>query len=109
MSFGEKGNSSLGTSSDVALSNPANGQALTYDSATGKWKNAAAGGGSGESAWDYGVYPRVIWTGSAWPSRASSIPAGYAGAVEYWSAADSSATSPTDRITGDIWTRMATL
>jgi hypothetical protein len=58
------------------------------------------------SPWDYGLWPRVVWTGSSWPTRASSIPVGYTGNVEYFSPFDSGATSPTDRITNDIWTRV---
>lgn len=36
----------LGEMSDVALSTPTNGQVLTYDSASTKWKNADASGAS---------------------------------------------------------------
>ena len=61
-----------------------------------------------DNPWDYGIFPRVIWNGTSWPSRASALPSGYTGSVEYWSAADSSATSPSDRVTGDIWTRVGT-
>lgn len=48
MSFGGGGggNSSISGSTDVALSNPADGQVLTYDGTLGKWKNAASAGGS---------------------------------------------------------------
>ncbi len=53
----------------------------------------------------FGVYPRVVWNGTSWPTRASSIPPGYTGNVEYWSPYDADATAPTDRITDDIWTR----
>lgn len=35
--------------SDVLIASPTNGQVLTYDSATGLWKNAAGGGGGGGS------------------------------------------------------------
>lgn len=57
------------------------------------------------AAWSYGIQPRVVWSGTAWPTRTSSIPAGYAGAVEYWSPYDNTATSPTDRVLNDLWTR----
>jgi hypothetical protein len=42
MSFGGggSGGGSISSSSDVALSNPANGQVLTYSSTLGKWQNA---------------------------------------------------------------------
>jgi hypothetical protein len=48
MSFGGggSGSSQIATAQDVALSNPATGQVLTYDGALGKWKNAAATGGA---------------------------------------------------------------
>jgi len=41
MSFGGKsgGSSSIASSSDVSLSSPQARQVLTYDSASGKWKN----------------------------------------------------------------------
>lgn len=42
---GGGGSSSIGTSSDVALSNPADNEVLTYDAGTGKWKNAVVNGG----------------------------------------------------------------
>jgi len=70
--------------------------------------SAALTGAGVSNPWNYGIYPRVIWNGTSWPTRASALPSGYTGAVEYWSAADSSATSPSDRVTGDIWTRVGT-
>ena len=108
MSFSGSGGSgsSVSGSSDVALSNPLNSQVLTYNTSVAKWTNATPS--AGVNPWDYGVYPRVIWNGTSWPTRSSSLPSGYSGAVEYWSAADSSATSPSDRVTGDIWTRVGT-
>ena len=39
------GGGSLSTLSDVQLTNLSNGQAITYDSATQKWKNVTIGGG----------------------------------------------------------------
>ena len=56
--------------------------------------------------WVFGLWPRVVWVPSAWPSRSSSIPPGYVGNVEYFSPFDATATAPSDRITGDIWTRV---
>jgi len=49
MSYGgaSGGSGRIATSSDVALSNPADGQVLAYDTATAKWKNAVVTGGSG--------------------------------------------------------------
>ncbi len=46
MGFGGSGggSNSLSTSSDVALSNPANNEVLAYDTANSKWKNASVGG-----------------------------------------------------------------
>jgi len=48
MSFGGggTGSSKISTSQDVALSNPTDGQVLTYDGTLAKWKNAAATGGA---------------------------------------------------------------
>jgi hypothetical protein len=37
--------SNINSLSDVTITTPANGQVLTYDSATSQWKNSAAGGG----------------------------------------------------------------
>lgn len=42
---GGSGGGSLATLSDVTLSNLSNGQAITYDSNTGKWKNVTLSGG----------------------------------------------------------------
>lgn len=52
MGFGGSGggSSTIGSASDVAFSNPSNGQVITYDGSIGKWKNAAATGGSGFTA-----------------------------------------------------------
>jgi hypothetical protein len=55
--------------------------------------------------WAFGLWPRVVYT-TSWPSRSSSLPVGYVGNVEYFSPFDALAPAPTDRITGDIWTRM---
>jgi len=38
----------LGDLLDVSISSPADTEVLTYDSATGKWKNAPGGAGSGD-------------------------------------------------------------
>lgn len=46
---GGGGASSLSELSDVQLSSPSNGQALVYDIAIGKWKNANVSGGGGVS------------------------------------------------------------
>lgn len=102
---GGGGSQSISGSSDVALSSPQDAQILSYDGAVQKWKNTQAN----SNPWAYGLYPRVVWSGSAWPSRASALPGGYTGPVEYWSATDTAATSPTDRVVGDIWTRVATV
>jgi hypothetical protein len=42
---GGSGSSSIGSSTDVALSNPSNNQVLTYDGTQAKWKNATPTGG----------------------------------------------------------------
>ena len=55
MSYGGNsgGTSRIATSADVALSNPGNGQALTYNTSLAKWQNttlpAAGGGGTGSN------------------------------------------------------------
>lgn len=40
MSFNPGGGGGVSSAADVALSNPTNNDAFTYDSATQKWKNA---------------------------------------------------------------------
>lgn len=60
------------------------------------------------TAWAYGIQPRVVWSGSTWPTRASVNSPGYTGAVEYWSPYDASAPAPTDRVLNDLWTRKRT-
>ena len=48
MGFGGGGGSggTIGSATDVALSSPANGQVLTYNSGVAKWQNQASSGGS---------------------------------------------------------------
>jgi hypothetical protein len=60
------------------------------------------------TAWAYGIQPRCVWTGTVWPTRASVTPAGYTGAIEFWSPYDAAATAPTDRVLNDLWTRKRT-
>ena len=66
--------------------------------------DTGAAGVPGVGITEYGLWPRIVWAGS-WPSRASSIPAGYTGPVEYWSPTDSAATSPSDMAANDVWMR----
>lgn len=61
---GGGGSSTLAGDTDVSISGPTNGQVLTYDTGTSKWKNAAAGGGSSG-----GLYSGVM---SAVPTQAST-------------------------------------
>lgn len=49
MSFNPAGGA-LSGATDVAMSNPTNGQVLTYDGSIAKWENAPAVGGSGSAA-----------------------------------------------------------
>lgn len=44
--YSSVGSTTLSALTDVAISSPSNGQVLTYDSGTSKWKNAAGGGGT---------------------------------------------------------------
>jgi hypothetical protein len=53
------------------------------------------------------VTPRIKYTGSAWPAR--TVPAGYTGEVEWYSAtypALTDADRPAGMLTGDLWTRV---
>lgn len=58
--------------------------------------------------YNYGVRPRIEWNGTSWPSRATSIPSGYTGDVDYDSADRAGAPSPSDATEGDRWYRQAT-
>lgn len=61
MGFGPGGGGgTIGSATDVALNNPADTQVLTYDGATGKWKNAAAIGGGGAVSSVNGVTGAVV-------------------------------------------------
>jgi hypothetical protein len=53
LSSGGGGSSTLAADTDVAIVSPTNGQVLAFDTASGKWKNAASGGGGGGG----GTYP----------------------------------------------------
>lgn len=48
---------------------------------------------------------RVYYNGSSWQTRASRVPAGWTGPVEYFQGIYLNAPLPTDRLTGDILTR----
>lgn len=52
---GGHGPNSLKHLEDVSLSSPTNGQALTYQSSTGKWINSSVAGGSGHTIQDEGT------------------------------------------------------
>lgn len=58
MSFGGGGggSSSISSSTDVALSNPANGQVLGYNTTLGKWQNQTISSGTGQQIPDIFVY-----------------------------------------------------
>jgi hypothetical protein len=126
---GNNGSGSISAASDVSLSNPAGNQTLQYDSATLKWKNASltkasVGLGSVDNTADVDkpvstatqaalsakaaitqARPEIRYNSStsAWPTRSSSIPAGYSGPVTWWSALDLNVAAPTDAQTGDDW------
>lgn len=57
--------------------------------------------------YNYGVRPVVTWNGIGWATRASTVPPGYTGNVDYDSADRAGAPSPTDMIEGDRWLRQA--
>ena len=93
MSFGGGGggSGSISGSTDVALSNPSNGQVLAYNSGLGKWQNAAGATTS--------VLKAVcIYNGSAYPTR----PSGY-GSVEFIGPVDPGASAQTN----DTWVNTA--
>ena len=135
MSFGGSsgGSGSISSASDVALSNPATGNALQYDSTTLKWKNAAfskadVGLGNVNNTADADKpastavvaalnqkanlaqsMPIIFATNAtSIPSRATSIPSGYTGPVVFDTAAFPTSTGPTDMQVGDRWRRRGT-
>jgi hypothetical protein len=57
---GSGGSSTLAGLSDVSLSSPTNGQVLTYDSGSSKWKNQA-GGGAGSGALPGTISDLAFW------------------------------------------------
>ena len=50
---------SIASSSDAAISNPTNGQSLTYDTPTQKWKNQTASGSTGLAHYSVTAYGAV--------------------------------------------------
>ena len=57
---------------------------------------------------NYGVRPVIRYSGSEWPTRATSIPAGYTGNVDYDSADFTGVPSPGDMVANDRWIRQTT-
>ena len=57
---GGGGSSTLAGLNDVSISSPTDGQALIYDSATSKWKNAAGGGGNWHT-WSRTEHAVGVW------------------------------------------------
>jgi hypothetical protein len=56
---------SLAQLNDVAISSPANGQVLTYDSSSSKWVNAAGGGGGGGTPVAFSATATGTWNPAA--------------------------------------------
>lgn len=84
----------VGAASDVALSNPQSNQALIYDGAVAKWKNASQSGGSssvtaakdtaasGNTTLTAGTSPSITkFTGTFSADRTITLAAGTAGSV----------------------------
>lgn len=63
---------------------------------------------SAASFFNYGLRPIIRYSGSLWPSRAASVPSGYAGNVDYDSADFTGVPSPSDMIANDRWIRQTT-
>ena len=93
MSFGggSGGGGSISGATDVALSNPSNGQVLSYNNTLGKWQNAA-------TVAQNTVKAVCVYTGSAYPTR----PSGY-GSVEFIGPVDPGAAAQTN----DTWVNTA--
>ena len=72
------GASSLDDLSDVEIDNLIGGQVLTYDGNTGKWKNAAGGGGSGIKTFGCTVPSITALSNTLSPSNFSFQSADYA-------------------------------
>jgi hypothetical protein len=93
MSFGGGGGGGgqIATAADVALSNPANGQVLSYNTTLSKWQNA-----NGVTA--VAVKAVCVYSGSSYPTR----PSGY-GSVEFIGPVDPGAAAQTN----DTWVNTA--
>lgn len=125
--------SGIAGAADVFLNNPTSGDALSYNTSTAKWQNAAldktrVGLGNVDNTSDTNKpistaqqtaldnkldttfsIPIIFATSATTiPSRASGIPSGYAGRVAFDTADYPSHTGPTDMQVGDRWRRRVT-
>lgn len=96
---------SIAAADDTVLSNPANGQVLTYNSSTSKWVNLAASGGGGGTVTiadlpaGMVLYARYNTSNSTWPAR----PTARTDIMVHWIGASES-TPPPAAVNGvDIW------
>lgn len=99
MGFNPAGGAISGAT-DVALSNPANNQALVYDTSVAKWKN-----GSVAASVSVGIQ---IWTGTNGTGSWSARPSGHTYVEAFsdgtaGSSRDPSAPAPTGSQNGDRW------
>lgn len=118
-----------GASPTVTLSGPTTGRTLNFGIPAGATGAAAGissvsvttlaagatptvtlGGTSTARTFAFGlpqgavVDNKVYYNGTSWQTRASRVPVGYTGPMEYFSAPYVGAPAPTDRLTNDIWT-----
>jgi hypothetical protein len=70
---GGGGSSTLAGLTDVALTSPANGDVLTYDTGSTQWKNLAPSGGGGSSAWNASTAKRRAFVSSGGNDGTSGI------------------------------------
>lgn len=104
MGFGGSGSgsSSINGATDAAVSNPANGEVLTWDSGVAKWTNDSSAGGPPTLAnLPAGSTVSVYYSAGVWPARPTErtdITVQWIGATE--------ANPPSQGVVGvDIWVR----
>jgi len=122
--------SGISGAADVFLNSPVTGEYLSYNTSTGKWQNASVdkttiGLGNVDNTSDANKpvsntqqtaldnkldttfsIPIIFATGAtSIPSRASGVPAGYAGRVAFDTADYPNHPGPTDMQIGDRWRR----
>jgi len=94
---GSGGSNSIASGTDVSLNNPANNEALVYNTSTSKWQNAAQSSSAPVTFATVPGYSTFTVTGTSTVAR----PSNRADIVFQFITTDGLA--PTNALTGDIW------